>query len=76
MNQNITKPEVIESLKELHEVTIKALSKTPKELLETVIKTLESIDDVTSVEDKGSFLELLKKIQRNTFQLEKEIKKK
>ncbi len=76
MNQNITKPEVIESLKELHEVTIKALSKTPKELLETVIKTLKSIDDVTSVEDKGSFLDLLKKIQRNAFQLEKEIKKK
>jgi hypothetical protein len=76
MNQNIARPEVIESLKELHELSSKALSKTPKALLETVIKMLKSIDDVTSAEDKDSLLKLLKEIQRNAFQLEKKIKKK
>ncbi len=74
-NDNITTPEVIESLQEVHDITIKGLSKTPKTLLEEVVKMMTPINFMTSVENKDSLLQLLKEIQGKAYRLEKNLKK-
>lgn len=74
-NKNIETHEVIKKVKQLNEITTNILQKkSPKELLKQILNLLSSVSVSKHVEDKEDLLEHVKNIEREAFQLEKEIK--
>lgn len=74
-NKNIEKPDVIERVKQLNEITTNILQKkSPKGLLKQILNLLSSVSISKHIDEKEDMLEYIKDIEREAFQLEKEIK--
>jgi len=75
-NKNVENPEVLEKVKQLNEITTTILQKkSPKGLLEQILNLLSSVTISKHADGKEDLLDYVKDIEKEAYQLEKEIKK-
>lgn len=74
-NKNVEKPEVLEKVRQLNEITTNILQKkSPKALLKQILNLLSSVTVSKHADEKDELLECVKDIGKEAYQLEKEIK--
>ena len=74
-NKNIQEPEVLGKVEELFQSTVDILCKnSPKRLFKKIFELLSSVNVSKHLKEKDELLEYIKDIEKEAYQLEKEIK--
>lgn len=74
-SKNFDKPEVLNQVEQLNQITTEMLQeKSPKRILKQIFSLISSIKIKENIEEKDELLECVKDIEKEAYQLEKEIK--